>query len=94
MQEYASIAPGELLRSYRDTRGMTQTGLASACFCSVMMIRKIESGLRRPSHTLANNLAEALKVPDTERDEFVRLLRRLPNLSNLAIMSATVVNSG
>lgn len=83
MYEYASITLGQLLRIYRDMSGLTQSGLASASFCSVMMIRKIENGLRRPSHALAHKLAEALKVPSEEKDTFVRMMRGLPELPHL-----------
>ncbi len=83
MYDYASITPGQLLRIYRDMLGLTQLGLASASFCSVMMIRKIENGLRRPSYNLAHKLAEALKVPPEERDTFVRIMRGLPELPRL-----------
>ncbi|MCW1970555.1 MAG: helix-turn-helix domain-containing protein [Anaerolineae bacterium] len=84
MQPIARVSPGYLLRLYRENSGMTQKGLASAAFCSVMMIRKIESGIRRPSHHLAHKLADALKVAPTHRAEFVRLLRSLPELPNLS----------
>lgn len=84
MQSIARVSPGHLLRRYRENNGMTQKGLASAAFCSVMMIRKIESGIRRPSHHLAHKLADALKVAPTHRTEFVRLLRSLPELPDLS----------
>jgi transcriptional regulator with XRE-family HTH domain len=78
-----SCTPGQLLRIYRDMSGLTQLGLASASFCSVMMIRKIENDLRRPSYNLAHRLAVALKVPPEERDTFVRMMRGLPELPHL-----------
>jgi transcriptional regulator with XRE-family HTH domain len=82
MHDYTNTSPGDLLRSYREVRGMTQKTLATLSFCSVMMIRKIEGGIRRPSHDLAHKLADALNVLADQRDEFVRLMRHLPELPN------------
>lgn len=84
MQSIARVSHGHLLRRYREYNGMTQKGLANAAFCSVMMIRKIEGGIRRPSHHLAHKLAEALKIAPEQHAEFIRLLRGLSELPDLS----------
>lgn len=66
---------GEWLKSRRKTLDLTQEELAGRAGCSVFALRKIESGERRPSKQLAGLLAEALQIPEEDKQDFVRAAR-------------------
>jgi predicted ATPase/transcriptional regulator with XRE-family HTH domain len=79
----------EWLQQQRDDRRLTRKEFASRVGCSVAMLRKIESGERRPSTQIAELIANCLEVPPTEQETFVRVARgelrvdRISHLSNL-----------
>lgn len=73
--QHVPIVFGEWLRRRRKALDMTQSELALRVGCSVGMLRKIESGERRPSKQLANLFASALELSDDDRPSFVRVAR-------------------
>ncbi len=70
---------GRWLKERRQSFGMTQANLADRAACAPSMIEKIERGLRRPSHQVAERIAEVLRIPDGEREAFVEWARGLPS---------------
>ena len=66
---------GEWLKRRREQLRLTQRKLATAVYCSVAMIKKIEADERRPSVELAELLAESLKVPQPDKAIFVEVAR-------------------
>jgi len=54
---------------------MTQEALAQQAFCAVDTIRKIETGLRRPSRQLAEQFADCLGLAGDERAIFLAAAR-------------------
>ena len=80
---------GEWLHQQRNIRKLTQRELANRVGCSVVMLRKIESGERRPSTQIAELIANCLDIPPTQKETFVRVARgelrvdRISHLSNL-----------
>lgn len=70
---------GQILKQYRKARDLTQEALAERVACSAEMIKKVEADRLRPSKILSEHLAEALNVAPSERAEFIRLARRLPD---------------
>ena len=53
---------GATVKRLRNTRGWTQEELATRLGCARNTIARIETGNRRPSLTLLEQLARALKV--------------------------------
>jgi predicted ATPase/transcriptional regulator with XRE-family HTH domain len=80
---------GEWLRQQRKIRKLTQRELANRVGCSIIMLRKIENGERRPSAQIAKLIANVLEIPPPELSTFVRVARgelrveRISHLSNL-----------
>jgi transcriptional regulator with XRE-family HTH domain len=66
---------GQWLRQRRRSLDLTQTELADMVGCSVVTIRKVEVGERRPSRQMAILLANKLGIADEERPAFVRFAR-------------------
>lgn len=66
---------GQHVKRLRKARDLTQRDLAQAVGCTEDLIRKIESGRRKPSRELAQLLAVALKISADERDAFVDAAR-------------------
>ncbi len=66
---------GEWLRRRRGALDLTREKLAWRVGCSVITIKKIESGDLKPSAQLAELLALKLNVPPSELAEFVRFAR-------------------
>ncbi|MDQ5823062.1 MAG: tetratricopeptide repeat protein [Chloroflexota bacterium] len=66
---------GQWLRERRKALDLTQEELAERVGCSVWMVQKIESGVRRPSRQVVGLLAEALRVPPDKRQAFMSLAR-------------------
>ena len=54
---------------------MTQAQLAERAGYAVVTIRKIEQATRRPSRQMAEVLAEALAIPEAQRDAFLAMAR-------------------
>ena len=74
---------GAWLKMRRRLLDMTQQELADQSSCSVVTIRKIEQGERRPSSQLAELMAEALQVPAALMDEFVTFARLDPDSTQM-----------
>jgi predicted ATPase/transcriptional regulator with XRE-family HTH domain len=70
---------GRWLKERRQSFGLTQENLADRAACALSMIEKIERGLRRPSHQVAERIAEVLRIPEGEREAFVEWARGLPS---------------
>lgn len=72
----APITPfDDWVRQRRKALDMTQGELAARVGCAAVTIKKIEQATRRPSRQMAERLAEALAIPEAQRDVFVRLAR-------------------
>lgn len=74
---------GEWIKKRRKALDLTQEELARRASCSVFTLRKIESGIRRPSKQLAELLAEALELHPEEKQTFIRAARRESGLERL-----------
>ena len=66
---------GKWLKSRRRALDLTQRELADETGCSVVTIRKMEAGDRRPSRQLAGRLGENLDVPAGELEAFIAFAR-------------------
>lgn len=66
---------GAWLKKRRKQLDLTQEQLGALSGCSGAAIRKFEADERKPSRELAELLARALKIPDTEQDQFIKLAR-------------------
>jgi predicted ATPase/DNA-binding XRE family transcriptional regulator len=66
---------GHWLKEHRRQFDLTQEELAMRVDCSWETIRKIESGVRRPSKQVAELLADFFRVPQEERPAFVQFAR-------------------
>ena len=66
MTEHA-VSFGYWLRRRRKALDLTQAELAAKTGCAVTTIKKLETDARRPSRQLAERLAEALALPEAER---------------------------
>ncbi len=75
---------GPRLRHLRLAADLTQEALAEQVGCAAQTVRAFESGRRRPSREMAARMAHILGVPADQRDEFIRLARALPVLSEPA----------
>jgi len=75
--EFFSISFGNWLKSHRRRLDWTQEKLASAVFCSVSTIRKIEAGDLTPSRILAEQLAQTLTIPAQQQAAFLNFARGL-----------------
>lgn len=64
------------LKKLRTQQDLTQEALAEHAYCSVQTIRFFETGKRRPSLEMAERLAQVLKVPAEQQEEFYRLARQ------------------
>lgn len=82
---------GRWLKERRQSFGLTQENLADRVACALSMIEKIERGLRRPSHQVAERIAEVLRLPEGEREAFVEWARGLPSnyLSSIPLSRTT-----
>jgi len=69
---------GTWLKQRRSSLGLTQDRLAQLAHCSPATIRKIESGLRRPSKDIAALLATHLDIPTDEYASFISFARGVP----------------
>src|ERR671924_344415 len=75
---------GEWLRRRRRGLDLTQQELAQCVGCAVSMLRKIETGERRPSKELATQLASCLDIAPEEYDNFIIFARAEPYLDQPA----------
>ncbi len=70
-----SLSFGAWLKRRRRTLDLTQQALADQAHCSIVTIRKIESGDLAPSRQLAGQLANVLQIDEADQAEFVRFAR-------------------
>ena len=66
---------GTLLRRLRKAQDLSQEALALRAFCALDTVKKIESGRRRPSRQLADQLADVLGLEATARAHFLAVAR-------------------
>ena len=66
---------GQWLKQRRQSLDLTQEAVAEAVNCSIDLIRKIESGRRRPSRQVAVLLARCLHVPPNDTAAFLQWAR-------------------
>lgn len=71
----ASVSFGQWLKQRRKALELTREALAQRIGCAVVTLNKIEADERRPSHQLAELLAEHLNIPLDERPAFIRFAR-------------------
>jgi predicted ATPase/DNA-binding XRE family transcriptional regulator len=69
------ISFGRWLQRRRKALDLTQEALAQRVGCAAETLRKIEADVRRPSRQIAERLAEALEIPETDRAAFVKAAR-------------------
>jgi predicted ATPase/transcriptional regulator with XRE-family HTH domain len=69
------VSFGRLLRRLRKARDLTQAALAQQAYCAVDTIKKIETGVRRPSRQLAEQFADCLALASDERATFLATAR-------------------
>lgn len=83
---------GARLKQLRQQHGLTQEMLAERVGYAAETIRKIESGLRRPSHQVATKLAEEFGIAPAECANFVHLAREAPDqqAAGLTVQAAAV----
>ena len=74
---------GEWLKRRRKIIGLTQRELAERAYCSTVTIKKIETDQRRPSRELAVSLADALAIPEDQREIFIECARGLRPVDHL-----------
>jgi transcriptional regulator with XRE-family HTH domain len=69
------ISFGRWLQRRRKALDLTQEELAQRVGCAAETLRKIEADVRRPSRQIAERLAEALEIPESDRAAFVKAAR-------------------
>jgi predicted ATPase/transposase/DNA-binding XRE family transcriptional regulator len=82
---YSDISFGSWLKQRRKALDMTQADLAQQVGCAVITIRKIESGVLRPSLQIARRMAEHLDLASEDRATFVQVARGEIPLDGLAL---------
>jgi predicted ATPase/transcriptional regulator with XRE-family HTH domain len=81
---------GYWLRRRRKALDLTQAELAQRVSCSLDLIQKIETDVRRPSRQLAEKLADSLGLDAMERVAFVQAARAERAVDQLALPSQPV----
>lgn len=69
---------GDLLKTHRYNRHLTQAHVASQIDVCASYIARLESSERHPSRRVVLNLARALGLDDTERDQLLASALHLP----------------
>ncbi len=69
------ITFGLWLKKLRAEHDLTQEMLSELVGCATPTLRSFELGSRRPSRDMVERITEVLKVPNEQRDEFMRLAR-------------------
>src|SRR5262245_25016250 len=82
---HSDVSFGTWLKHRRKALDMTQADLARQVGCAVITIRKIESGVLRPSLQIARRMAEHLDLASEDRATFVRAARGEIPLNGLAM---------
>src|SRR5262245_23434750 len=72
---HSDVSFGSWLKQRRKALDMTQADLARQVGCAVITIRKIESGVLRPSLQIARRMAEHLDLTSKDRATFVQVAR-------------------
>jgi predicted ATPase/transcriptional regulator with XRE-family HTH domain len=75
---------GRWLQRRRKALDLTQEALAQRVACAAETLRKIEADVRRPSRQIAERLAEALEIPESDRAAFVKAARAELGVDRLA----------
>lgn len=75
IEEDGIVTFGDLVQMRRNDLGLTRPELARRVGCSPVTIKKIELGERRPSHQIAELLAEHLSIPDAAKARFTSVAR-------------------
>src|SRR4029453_7615031 len=75
----AETSFGRWLQQRRRVLDLTQEELARQAHCSVATIRKIEADERRPSKSIANRLADCLRIAATDYSAFIAFARTAPS---------------
>lgn len=86
----SEISFGEWLKRRRKGLGITQQMLADKVGCSVATIVKIEREERRASRQIADLLAQALQIPEEQREQFIRTARGSLIIENLEPLPGSV----
>ena len=73
--ENSELSFGPWLKRLRRSRDLTQEELADRIGCAPVTLRKIETEDRRPSKEIAQRLAEAFCVPESDRAAFMAFAR-------------------
>jgi Tol biopolymer transport system component/DNA-binding XRE family transcriptional regulator len=71
----SAVSFGQWLKQRRKEYGYTQEELAQRAGCSMVMIQRVEEGVRRPSRQLAELIVEALEISPQERSAIVQWAR-------------------
>jgi DNA-binding XRE family transcriptional regulator len=91
MSEQPAIQYAELLRQLRAERGLTQEELASAAGISPRTISDLERGINQtPRKATAKLLADALRLPEPGREQFMTAARRRPVPTPAVVLAAGV----
>jgi predicted ATPase/transcriptional regulator with XRE-family HTH domain len=76
-----AVSFGRWVMSRRQALDLTRDDVAALVGCAPVTVAKIERDERRPSHQMAERLADALRFPPEWREEFVRRARGVdPNV--------------
>jgi transcriptional regulator with XRE-family HTH domain/tetratricopeptide (TPR) repeat protein len=77
--ENGEISPifsfGDWVQRRRKELDLTQAELAKSVGCAVVTVKKIEQGDRKPSRQIAVLLSEHLAIPETAREDFLKMAR-------------------
>jgi transcriptional regulator with XRE-family HTH domain len=81
----------ELLRQLRAEQGLTQEELAAAAGLSPRTVADLERGINQtPRRATAELLADALRLPETRREQFMAAARRRPIATDRGVITTTV----
>jgi predicted ATPase/DNA-binding XRE family transcriptional regulator len=83
------ISFGEWLRQRRRMLDLTQQDLADQVGCARITLRRIESGMLKPSKELASILLEKFGIPEIERPEWIAFARGVSALPTQSIPSSS-----
>jgi len=81
----AELTFGEWLRRRRGGLGLTQKALAQQVGYAEVTLRKVEADELRPSHQMAEKLAQALQLTSEEWPQFVRFARDEPGWDEVTL---------
>jgi non-specific serine/threonine protein kinase len=82
------------MKKLRKARDLTQEALAQRVYCAVDTIRKIETGLRRPSRQLAGQFADCLGLLGEERVTFLAAARAVDRETGVAPGATMAMDAG